>query len=29
LNTPGARPIDPEMAAGYITGARTGVALTR
>jgi hypothetical protein len=29
LNTPGTRPIDPEMAAGYITGARTGVALTR
>jgi hypothetical protein len=29
MNTPGARPIDPEMAAGYITGARTGVALSR
>ena len=29
MNTPGARPIDPEMAAGYITGARTGVALPR
>lgn len=24
INVPGARPVDPEMAAGYITGAQTG-----
>jgi hypothetical protein len=26
VNVPGSRPIDPAMAAGYITGAKTGQA---